>query len=293
MLLCGTENEFCYAQAILNYKEDIENLDKKLIFEQDGAPSHTSKANTALLNEIFKKNWIQNPPNSPDLAYPIEDLWGILKNRVKRRNPQNIEELTEFMFEEWYSVPQSLIDNLFRSYLARIRKVIELDGARLENEHLKQIKKKVENEEHLWKKQKKYNIIRIYNDEQLLKSKMREIAGLKRVLKSIPKKYKKKLLKIENPIPGRHPGVSTLHKLKNKRLNEAKKKNKYEINQLIQKIEQMDLKAYLEYINGKKQEKKEEEENDDESTIDEPIKRILKLDYIQSKHDDIKYQIAF
>ena len=110
MLLCGTENEFCYAQAILNYKEDIENLDKKLIFEQDGAPSHTSKANTALLNEIFKKNWIQNPPNSPDLAYPIEDLWGILKNRVKRRNPQNIEELIEFMFEEWYSVPQSLID---------------------------------------------------------------------------------------------------------------------------------------------------------------------------------------
>ena len=94
------------------------------------------------MNEIFKKNWIQNPPNSPDLAYPIEDLWGILKNRVKRRNPQNIEELTEFMFEEWYSVPQSLIDNLFRSYLIRIRKVIELDGARLENEHLKQIKKK-------------------------------------------------------------------------------------------------------------------------------------------------------
>ena len=48
----------------------------------------------------------------------------------------------------------------------------------------------------------------------------------------------------------------------------------------------MDLKAYLEYINGKKQEKKEEEENDDESTIDEPIKRILKFDYIQSRHDD-------
>ena len=85
---------------------------------------------------------------------------------------------------------------------------------------------------------------------------MREIAGLKRVLKSIPKKYKKKLLKIENPIPGRHPGVSTLHKLKNKGLNEAKKKTKHEINPLIQKIEQMDLKAYLEYINSKKQEKK-------------------------------------
>ena len=63
------------------------------------------------------------------------------------------------MFEEWYSVPQSLIDNLFRSYLARIRKVIELDGARLENEHLKKIKEKVENEKHLRKKQKKYKDI--------------------------------------------------------------------------------------------------------------------------------------
>ena len=79
MLLNGTENEFCYAQAILNYKEDIKKLGSHLIFEQDGAPSHTSINNKKLLNKTFKK-WIQNPPNSPDLAYPIENLWGILKN---------------------------------------------------------------------------------------------------------------------------------------------------------------------------------------------------------------------
>ena len=33
ILLNGTENEFCYAQAILNYKNDIEELGKDLIFE--------------------------------------------------------------------------------------------------------------------------------------------------------------------------------------------------------------------------------------------------------------------
>ena len=62
MLLNGTENEFCYAQAILNYKNDIEELKgkKELIFEQDGAPAHTSKSNKALLEKCLGKNWIQN-----------------------------------------------------------------------------------------------------------------------------------------------------------------------------------------------------------------------------------------
>ncbi len=63
MLLNGTENEFCYAQAILNYKKDLERLGENLISEQDGARSHTSKSNIALLNKKFK-NWIENPPNS-------------------------------------------------------------------------------------------------------------------------------------------------------------------------------------------------------------------------------------
>ena len=120
MLLNGTENEFCYAQAILNNKKDIERLGKNLIFEQDGARSHTSNTNLALLNKKIK-NWIQNPPNSPDIVYPIEDLWAILKNRVKRRSPKNLEELTTFFFEEWYSIPQTLINNLFKNYLQRIK----------------------------------------------------------------------------------------------------------------------------------------------------------------------------
>ena len=47
MLLNCTENEFRYAQAILNYKKDMERLGENLIFEQDGARSHTSKSNIA------------------------------------------------------------------------------------------------------------------------------------------------------------------------------------------------------------------------------------------------------
>jgi hypothetical protein len=135
-------NDFAYGQACIFYKEDIDAIrDKygvKLIFEQDGAATHKTKANITLLNRLFTKNgWIQNAPNSPDLAYPIEDLWTIIKPRVKRRNPTSIPELKKFLLEEWSSVPIELVQNLCKGFLNRIHKVLELKGSRLEPEHLK------------------------------------------------------------------------------------------------------------------------------------------------------------
>ena len=117
IFLDGTLNQFAYGQALLYYKEDMDEMKKKyninLIFEQDGARAHTSKTNIALLNELFNKdNWLQNPPNSPDLAYPIETLLGILKARIKRRMPKTIDELKQFIQEEWASVPKLLLKNL-------------------------------------------------------------------------------------------------------------------------------------------------------------------------------------
>ena len=56
MLLNRAENQFCYAQAILNYEKDIKKLNKDLIFEQDGAPRHTIKSNKKLLNKKFGKD---------------------------------------------------------------------------------------------------------------------------------------------------------------------------------------------------------------------------------------------
>ena len=142
IFLEGTMNDFAYGQALLFFKDDIDEFkDKygvKLIFEQDGAAVHRTKANITLLNKVFSKGgWIQNAPNSPDLAYPIENLWGILKPRVKQRNPSTIQELKKILLEEWSSVPIELIQNLCKGYLERVHKVIELKGGRLEPEHLK------------------------------------------------------------------------------------------------------------------------------------------------------------
>ena len=86
----GTMNNFAYGQTLLFFKEDIDEIDKKkkvnLIFEQDGTLAHKSKSNIYLLNKLFKEGgWIQNPPNSPELTYPIEDFWAIIKPRVKKK----------------------------------------------------------------------------------------------------------------------------------------------------------------------------------------------------------------
>ena len=200
MILEGTLNEFGYGQALLYYQKDIQKLNQEnnvnLIFEQDGAKSHTSKANLNLINDLFSEGtWLQNPPNSPDIAYPIEEIWSIIKPRIKRREPKTVEELKKFTAEEWYSIPKSIIQNLIMGYLSRINKIVELNGERLEPEDLRKLDK-IKKEEHVWEKPKEIPKMKtIYNDERLKLIKKKEIGMLNKEKKRILKFYKKKIRK--------------------------------------------------------------------------------------------------
>ena len=62
---------------------------------------------------------------------------GIIKPRVKRRNPQTLDELKQFFLEEWNSVPLKMVQNLCKGYLKKLEKCIELNGGRIEPEHKK------------------------------------------------------------------------------------------------------------------------------------------------------------
>ena len=73
---------------------------KKLILKQDGATAHTCKINKHLLEKLFSNDcWLQNPQNSPDFDYPIEDIFGIIKPRIKRRNPTFFGEMIIIYFK--------------------------------------------------------------------------------------------------------------------------------------------------------------------------------------------------
>ena len=66
---------------------------------------------------------------------------GIIKPRIKRRNPTSLEELKKFLIEEWNSIPINLVQNLCVNNLERIIKVFDLNGERLEPEGLRKYKK--------------------------------------------------------------------------------------------------------------------------------------------------------
>ena len=89
---------------------------------------------------------IQNSPHSPDIAYPIETLWAELKRRVKDRNPKNLDELKKITIKEWNKISKKYIQKLFKNFIKRCKKIIELKRGRLEPIHLNQIRKEMDKE---------------------------------------------------------------------------------------------------------------------------------------------------
>ena len=60
------------------------NIHQRAIFQQDGAPSHTSYAARQFLDQHFPNRWVGKfgrthwPPRSPDLTSCDNALWGII-----------------------------------------------------------------------------------------------------------------------------------------------------------------------------------------------------------------------
>lgn len=96
------------------------------IFQQDNARPHTAEiCRDFLRNQNFDVlSW---PSRSPDLS-PIEHLWDVLGRRVKLRNPQNINQLTQFLVEEWDLIPQEFILTYIHSMRSRVMSVIDAEG---------------------------------------------------------------------------------------------------------------------------------------------------------------------
>ena len=135
----GKTSLYCFT-GIMDAKFYIQILEEQLPeieemmgnnwrLQQDNDPKHTSK---------LAKNFIQEnvpaimdwPSSSPDIN-PIENLWGIVKRNVEKRNPRNLEDLKVFMVEEWENISDEVINNLVRSMRARCEEVIRLNGERI------------------------------------------------------------------------------------------------------------------------------------------------------------------
>ena len=64
---------------------------------------------------------------SPDLN-PIENVWELLDERSKKRNPSNVDELWSYMKEVWKKISFEEIKTLINCCSRRCRAVIDNKG---------------------------------------------------------------------------------------------------------------------------------------------------------------------
>ncbi len=68
------------------------------------------------------------PANSPDLN-PIENLWGIVKRKMRNKRPKNADDLKAAIKETWASIPPQQCRKLITSMPRPIEVVIKAKGA--------------------------------------------------------------------------------------------------------------------------------------------------------------------
>ena len=80
---------------------------------QDNAPCHTAKSVKTFLSEedVTVMEW---PAQSPDMN-PIENVWKLLNERAKEKNPRNVEELWTNLKGEWGKISVDECKILIRS----------------------------------------------------------------------------------------------------------------------------------------------------------------------------------
>ena len=96
-------------------------------FLQDGAPCHKSKKVMEFLKgqKFALMDW---PGNSPDLN-PIENLWAIIKGKIKKKeNITSLPLLIKAIKEIWVTLPKPLMLKLAHSMPSRIQKCLENVG---------------------------------------------------------------------------------------------------------------------------------------------------------------------
>ncbi len=129
----------CFLKSTVNaaiYQEILEHFmlpsadklygDADFIFQQDLAPAHTAKGTKSWFNDhgVTVLDW---PANSSDLN-PIDNLWGIVKRKMRDTRPNNADDLKATVKETWASIPPQQCHKLITSMPRRIEAVIKAKG---------------------------------------------------------------------------------------------------------------------------------------------------------------------
>ncbi|GLB38751.1 putative DDE superfamily endonuclease [Lyophyllum shimeji] len=114
--------------VVLDFQARMKALKGPMTFQQDNAPSHTSKST---------KKWFANhdlpllfhPASSPDLN-PIERVWHELKNRLRAlpHPPNTLDDLKEAVRRVWDELPIEDVDKHIRRMPDRVEAILAAKG---------------------------------------------------------------------------------------------------------------------------------------------------------------------
>lgn len=95
-------------------------------FQHDNDPKHTAHTTKAWLQEknVTVLKW---PSNSPDLN-PIENVWALLKNHLKKSGLRDIEQLKKAAEKYWDSLTHNYLQTLVGSMPRRIQACLAGEG---------------------------------------------------------------------------------------------------------------------------------------------------------------------
>lgn len=83
----------------LNSSAEKMGLNNDYIFTQDNDPKHTAwNTKMWLLHNVPK--WVETPPQSPDIN-PIENLWSLLENNIRKCSISSRADLKVALLTEW------------------------------------------------------------------------------------------------------------------------------------------------------------------------------------------------
>lgn len=105
----------------------IELVGDRFVWQHDNCGFASSNVSLEYYHRI-NLNTLAWPPNSPDLNI-IKNVWSLLQKRVNRLIfnyglPANKEQLADYAYTAWYTIPNALIDNLYKSIPKRIEKFL-------------------------------------------------------------------------------------------------------------------------------------------------------------------------
>jgi transposase/Zn/Cd-binding protein ZinT len=110
-------------QRLLPIIKECHKNRRRVLFQQDNARPHKAKSTMEFLtkNKVPVMDW---PPYSPDLS-PIENIWHIMKMRVKKVNTKTIPQLMRAIINVGNGIEIKVINNLIDSMPGRMKRLKE------------------------------------------------------------------------------------------------------------------------------------------------------------------------